>query len=696
MRTPLPIDSVLPAICRSLAQVTALVLQAPPGAGKTTGVPLALLGEAWLAGGKVVMLEPRRLAARAAATRMAALLGEAVGQTVGYRIRLDSKIGPATRIEVVTEGILTRMMQDDPGLAGVAVVIFDEFHERSLNADLGLALCLEAQAGLRPDLRLVVMSATLEGGPVARLMGNAPIITSDGRAFPVSTRHLARPEPRRLAEAVTEAVAEALAECPDGDLLVFLPGQAEIRRVEGLVAQHPLCRDVVVAPLYGDLGQEAQDRALKPLADGRRKVVLATSIAETSLTIEGVRVVVDAGLMRVPRFDPGTGMTRLVTLPVSRACADQRRGRAGRLGPGTCWRLWSEAEDRALQAYSAPEILEADLAPLALDLAQWGARPEDLAWLDPPPAAALAGARELLTELGALDPAGRLTAHGRAMHRLSMHPRLAHMALRARDLRLSGLACELAALLSERDVLRAERGCHDADIRLRVECLRTGTGFDARHGLTIDRGALARIRQSAKDWRRRLGLKPGCEDGSPSQSGVLLAFAYPDRIGRRRGGNGRYALAQGGGAAFADAQPLSAEDWLVAAELDGDRREARIYLAAPVTRSDIEDHFAADIASHEVVEWNDRDEAVQAAASAGCGGWCWMTNHCRAPIRPGWRRPWPWECGPWGWNACPGPTICVSCAAASRLSPAWMVPAAGPICPSRPCWPSWKTGWRRL
>ena len=344
LATGLPIDAALPAIRRALASSGRLVLQAPPGAGKTTGVPLALLDEDWLAGRRLVMLEPRRLAARAAASRMAALLGEPVGKTIGYRIRLDSKVSDATRIEVVTEGILTRRLQDDPELAGVAAVIFDEFHERSLDGDLGLALCLDACAGLREDLRLVVMSATLDGGPVADLMGGAPVVTSEGRAYPVDTRFLARPEPRRLPEAVAEAVDRALAEGPGGDILVFLPGQAEIRRVEALLAGG----GAEVVPLFGDLPQEAQDRALRPLADGRRKVVLATSIAETSLTIEGVRIVVDAGLMRLPRFDPGTGMTRLVTLPVSRASADQRRGRAGRLGPGLCWRLWSEAEDRAL------------------------------------------------------------------------------------------------------------------------------------------------------------------------------------------------------------------------------------------------------------------------------------------------------------------------------------------------------------
>ncbi|MDA8229858.1 MAG: ATP-dependent helicase HrpB [Magnetospirillum sp.] len=604
----LPIAAMLPRIRRVLAAGNGMVLQAPPGAGKSTGVPPALLDQDWLGGRKVVMLEPRRLAARSAAARIAEMLGEPVGRTVGYRIRFEAKVGPDTRIEVVTEGVLTRMLQDDPELAGVGAVIFDEFHERSLNADFGLALCLEVRAALRPDLRLVVMSATIDGAPVSRLMGDCPVVTSEGRAFPVETRFLGRADSQRFPDAVAAAVVRALDDEAEGDVLVFLPGAGEIRRVEGLLADSPALGDAVVAPLYGDLSQEAQDRALRPLRDGRRKIVLATGIAETSLTIEGVRVVVDGGLMRLPRFDPGSGMTRLVTLPVSRASADQRRGRAGRLGPGVCYRLWSEAEDRALAPFTAPEIVEADLAPLALDLAQWGNG--DLAWLDPPPAASLAGARELLSELGAVDPQGRITAHGRAMNRLSFHPRLAHMILKARDLGLGGLACDLAALLSERDVLKAERGCRDADIRLRIDALRTGQGFAPHHGLAIDRGALVRVRQAAGDGRRRLGLTAGEEGGGSADSGLVLAFAYPDRIARRRGGERRYALAGGGGAFFADPEPLSAEDWLVAAELDGDRREARIFLAAPLAKAEIERHFAEDIATVEAVEWNARDEAV--------------------------------------------------------------------------------------
>ncbi len=609
--TQLPIAALLPDIRAALETAPGLVLQAPPGAGKTTGVPLALLDAPWLAGQRMIMLEPRRLAARAAAARMAETLGEAVGQTVGYRIRFESKVSAATRIEVVTEGILTRMLQDDPSLPGVGLVIFDEFHERSLNADLGLALCLESQGALRDDLKILVMSATLDGGPVAALMGGVPLLTSEGRAFPVTTRFLARPEPRRFADGVAAAVVQALRD-EDGDVLVFLPGAGEIRRVEALLAEHPATRGVTIAPLYGDLPAEAQDRAIRRGGDGR-KVVLATAIAETSLTIDGVRVVVDGGQMRVPRFDPSSGMTRLVTLPVSRASADQRRGRAGRTAPGVCYRLWSEAEDRALQLFTAPEVTEADLAPLALDLAQWGiADANALAWLDAPPAAALAQARDLLAELGAVDAGGRITGHGRAMNRLAMHPRLAHMILRARDLGLGGLACDLAAILGERDVIKAERGFRDSDVRLRLDALR-GQSEQVR-GLAVDRGALARARQAAKEWRRRVGLKPGQEDGEGLDAGIVLAFAYPDRIARRRpGGEPRYALSGGRGALFADAEPLSAEEWLVAAELDGDRREARIFLAAALTKAEIEEHFAESIRSIEAVAWDRRDEVVRAS-----------------------------------------------------------------------------------
>lgn len=466
----LPIDRILPELRRWLAEGGHAVVTAEPGAGKTTRVPLALLDAPWLQGRRILMLEPRRLAARSAAHYMARLLGESVGQTVGYRIRLDTRVGPDTRVEVVTEGILTRLLQRDPALTGYGVVLFDEFHERSLHADLGLALCLDTCALLRPDLRLVVMSATLDCAAVAALLGKAPILACEGREFPVETRYLERPSATPLAQTVAETVKRLLAQEP-GSLLVFLPGAGEIRQVERRLRQAGLGPDVLLATLYGDLPQEAQDQAIAPPPVGRRKVVLATSLAETSLTIEGIRIVVDGGLMRVPRLDPRTGLSRLDTITVTRDAADQRRGRAGRLEPGLCLRLWTSAADRTLLPRRPPEILEADLCPLALELAQWGvADPRTLAWLDPPPAGAFASARELLRRLGALDEQGRIATHGRTMADLAMHPRLAHMVLKAIPLGLGGLACDVAALLTERDVLQAGPGGRTADLRARLMC----------------------------------------------------------------------------------------------------------------------------------------------------------------------------------------------------------------------------------
>ncbi|OHC83165.1 MAG: ATP-dependent helicase HrpB, partial [Rhodospirillales bacterium RIFCSPLOWO2_12_FULL_67_15] len=527
--TELPIEAALPAIRAALAGGNGLVVQAPPGAGKTTRIPLALLDEGWLAGRRIVMLEPRRLAARMAAGRMAATLGEGVGETVGYRIRFDSRVGPRTRVEVVTEGVLTRMLRDDPSLRPYGLIIFDEFHERSLHADLGLALALESRAVLRSDLRLLVMSATVEGGPVAKLMGGAPVVTAEGRAHAVETRWLGKPA-GRFEEAVARAVAKVLA-AEAGDVLVFLPGAAEIRRLQALLREEPACAGVHLAPLLGEIAQAEQDRALRPSPPGERKVVLATSIAETSLTIEGVRVVIDGGLMRRPRFDPASGMGRLVTLPVSRAAADQRRGRAGRLGPGVCYRLWAEVEERGLVPFTAPEILEADLAPLALDLAAWGtADPASLSWLDPPPEAAWHEARELLFRLGALENDGRLSDHGRAMAALPLHPRLAHMIVHAQGLNCGGLACDLAALLGERDILRAKGSARNADARIRVAALR---GDEPPSGFEADRGVRQRARAAAQEWRRRLKVRQ--DDGDVTDdTGVLIALAYPDRIARRR------------------------------------------------------------------------------------------------------------------------------------------------------------------
>jgi ATP-dependent helicase HrpB len=607
---PLPILEALPALAAALAARTAAVLEAPPGAGKSTVVPLALLDAAWLGGRKIVMLEPRRLAARAVATRMAATLGEPVGARVGYRMRLDTRVSRATRIEVVTEGILARLLESDPALEDTGLVIFDEFHERSLAADLGLALVRDVQQNLRADLRVLVMSATLDGAAVARLLGEAPRITSAGRLFPVAVRH-ARRAPEHVEREVAATVRRALAEEP-GDALVFLPGAAEIRRVAQNLEGGELPPGTVVLPLYGELAPQAQDRALAPAAAGRRKVVLATSIAETSLTIDGVRIVVDSGLARRARFDPGSGMSRLETLPVSQASAEQRRGRAGRLAPGVCYRVYTEAAGRALPPATTPEVLEADLAPLALDLAAWGTAAGALGWLDPPPAAHLAQARELLTALGALDAAGRILPAGQRMARLGLHPRLAHMLLAAGGGAARVLACRLAALLGERDLARLRPGERDADLTKRLELLRGGTVA----GLEADRGALSRARRLAELFERDLAAARGgaAADGpaAAADPGLLLACAYPDRIGRRRGDSARYLLANGRGAAFAGPDALARQEFIVVADLDAGEREARIHLAAPVSLALLLEHFAATIVVVDRVEWDRREQAVVA------------------------------------------------------------------------------------
>jgi ATP-dependent helicase HrpB len=622
---PLPIDDALPALRAALRNARAAVLQAPPGAGKTTRVPLALLDEPWLAGRKIVMLEPRRLAARAAASFMARTLGERAGETVGYRVRLDTRVSARTRIEVVTEGVLARLLQADPALEDVGLVIFDEYHERSLQADLGLALTLQTQEVLRDDLRVLVMSATLDGAAVARLLGGAPVVTSEGRAFPVETHWRAPRAQERIEAAVARAVREALG-ATDGDVLAFLPGQGEIHRAAALLHEGALPSGVRVHPLFGNLPPEAQDAAIAPSAPGARKVVLATSIAETSLTIEGVRVVVDSGLARVPRFSPRSGMTRLETVRVSRASADQRRGRAGRVAPGVCYRLWSEADDAHLLPHAPPEIAEADLAPLALELAEAGVGdPQSLRWLDAPPAAAYAQARELLAELGALDAEGRITAHGRRMADVGTHPRLAHLLLRGAELGHAAIACDLAALLGERDVLRMDDGARDADLRLRLELLRDrgaleGSGYARGH--LIDRDALRRVREQAREWRRQLGLRGDAHAhaGDVDAAGLLLALAYPDRIGQRRpGGGGRFLLRNGRGAAFGDPQPLSESPWLVAAELDGRQRESRIWLAAPVTRDEIEAQLGDQVVRETAVEWDAAAGMVRATARTRLG-----------------------------------------------------------------------------
>lgn len=621
--TDLPIDEILPELCASLEHTPNAVVLAAPGAGKTTRIPLTLLDAPWRAGGRILILEPRRLAARAAARRMAQTLGEPVGKTVGYRIQLDNKTGPDTVIEVVTEGILTRRLQSDPSLEGVAAVIFDEFHERNLQADLGLALCLDCQAGLREDLRILVMSATLEGAPIAELMGGAPVIASAGRAFPVETRYLGKPPVDRfrdtLCPAVSSAVEQALRE-ETGSILVFLPGEGEIRRVEKLLGGASLPADVEVLPLYGALPQAQQDRAVSPPSAGRRKVVLATAIAETSLTIEGIRVVVDGGQSRMPRFDPQGGMTRLFTEPVSLAGATQRQGRAGRTEPGICYRLWDKAGEGAFRQYAQPEILEADLAPLALDLANWGIQDASaLHWLTPPPNAPLDQGRDLLKLLRALDDQDRITAHGREMARLPMHPRLAHMVIEGAKSGWAETACTVAALLTDRDIAQREaRGAVAADLTLRVSAMK-----GAHTSLPINRNALNRAKALAKQWRGRVSRTGGAAEtrardhaldlSADEQVGALVALAYPDRIAERRpGGDARYRLSNGKGAVLPAEDGLRDVPYLAIATVSGDARDARIRLAAPISAATVEHLFAREIEEGETAIWDSQSRAVVA------------------------------------------------------------------------------------
>lgn len=589
----LPIDSLLPEICATLAAHGQCVLQAPPGAGKTTRVPLALLDQVQ---GRIVMLEPRRLAARAAAERMADTLGETVGQSVGYRIRGEAKVSRATRIEVVTEGILTRMLQTDPSLEGVGAVIFDEFHERSLNADLGLALVLEVRAALRPELQLIVMSATLDAAPVAALMGDAPMLTAEGRAFPVETRWLERPVPKgmRLPQAVAGQVLTALAET-EGGVLVFLPGEGEIRQTAAALTGR-LSPDVRLHTLFGAMPFADQRAAIAPAPSGR-KLVLATAIAETSLTITDIRVVVDAGRARRARHDPASGMARLVTEPVSRAEAEQRRGRAGRVIDGVCYRMWTRGQEGALPAFAPPEIETADLSALALELAVWGAGTgETLSFLTPPPAGPMSEARALLHDLGALDGAGRITAQGRAMAALPLHPRLAHMLLIA-----GKAAAPLAALLEARDPLVGA----PADLTLRLAALKDPRNYGASHPWPVRREVLDRVRTEAARLAR---LAPPDAGMDPAE---MAALAYPDRIGLRRVGDApRYLLSGGKGAVLDSADPLAQSRLLVATDLDGDPREARIRQAVPMAESALRALFASQIVWRDVCEWSRRDRRV--------------------------------------------------------------------------------------
>lgn len=589
----LPIDAILPDLLSTLEQNTNAVLVAEPGAGKTTRVPLALLDAPWREDGKVIVLEPRRLAARAAARRMAHTLGERVGETVGYRVRMDSKVSARTRIEVVTEGVFTRMILDDPELSGVAAVLFDEYHERSMDGDLGLALALDVQGALREDLRIVPMSATLDAAEVSKLLDDAPILKSEGRQYPVETRYIGRDPRRRLEDQVANAVRVALAE-DSGSVLLFLPGQGEIKRTQSLL-EGRVAADVDLAPLYGALDSKAQDLAVRPATSGRRKVVLTTAIAQTSLTIEGVRIVIDSGLSRVPRYDPQTGLTRLETVKVSRATAEQRRGRAGRVEPGICYRLWEEAQTKALPAAEKPEILESDLSGLVLDVANWGvADPAQLKFMTPPPAAAWSEAKELLEELDALDADGSLTKAGGELAGLPLHPRLGHMLMQAAHEGQAELASLIAVIIGEHGL-----GGRSTDLRDRLRRLMQDQS---------PRGKEARAQ--AKRWVKLIGVRssqrPNFED-----AGDILSLAYPDRIAQQRGARGSFRLANGRGAQLDESEALYAEKFLSIAEVTGTAARARILLAAPLSFTELEARFASHIREKEQVQLM-QDGAIKA------------------------------------------------------------------------------------
>jgi ATP-dependent helicase HrpB len=631
--TSLPIDEALSRLTSALTSGNASVLVAPPGAGKTTRVPLVLLDEPWAADKKILLLEPRRLTARAAASRMVSTLKEHVGDTVGLRVRFGSKISKRTRIEVVTEGVFTRLVLDDPSLDGVAAVLFDEFHERSLDADLGLALARDAQQGLREDLKILVMSATLDGARVAALLGEAPVVESQGRSYPVETRYLGRDPRAPIERQVADAVLRGL-RAERGSLLVFLPGAAEIRRTEMQLKERIDGTDVDVVALFGALDAREQDRAISPAPAGRRKVVLATSIAETSLTIEGVRVVVDSGLSRVPRYEPDVGLTRLETVRVSRAAADQRRGRAGRTEPGICYRLWDEPQTSSLEPYTRPEILSADLSSFMLDLAQWGATDAGkLAFLDPPPQAALIEAKALLGELGAIDAAGRITEEGRRLRALPLPPRLARMVVDASAEGAGELAATIAALLTERGL-----GGGDVDLRHRLDQFhrdRSRRADDARAmakrwaslsypaaewGMQVGEAGQCGVNSEATPIRRAARTNLSFAGGGIESAGSLLALAYPGRVAKNRGGeNGGFLLANGRGGSIDATSALAGEPFLAVAELSGTAAASRIVLAAPITLAEIEARFATQIEDREAVSFDVASASLRARRTRRLG-----------------------------------------------------------------------------
>lgn len=610
--TELPIHQVLPQLKMALSTGTAAVLIAEPGAGKTTQVPLAFMNEPWLKGQRIIMLEPRRIAARSAASYMASSLGESVGETIGYRVRMDSRIGKDTLIEVVTEGVMTRMLQDDPELSGIGMIIFDEFHERSLQADTGLAFALESQGALREDLRLLIMSATLEAESVAELLGSAPVIVSEGRAFPVSTHYLRSSGLDEIHRGTAMVIHRALAE-QQGDVLVFLPGAREIRRTADELVRTGLGHDVVIRELYSALPAEKQDAAIQLDAAGRRKIVLSTSIAESSITIEGIKTVVDSGYMRTEIFSPRTGLPQLITRRLSKASADQRRGRAGRVSAGVCYRMWSEEEHRHLQEHTTPAICESDLAPLALELAAWGTRdPKQLAWLDAPPQIAYTQGQTLLKELSALDDSDSITGHGHDMARLGLHPRLAHMLLRAQEMDEASLAIRIAVLLQERDIMRRNEAIQDQDLRSRVErILSYEQGSQSYHSQDrSEEAVIQRMRQEIKKLHAQLDIAYSTR-GDLDLCGLLLSFAYPDRMAKNRGGSG-FLMRSGRGVKFPAMQPLSRARYVVVAAVDDQGADGNIQLAAELDERFLDKYYRNEMESHKEVIWDAVSGSIRA------------------------------------------------------------------------------------
>ncbi len=607
----LPIDDKIPQLQQALSHHCCCLLQAEPGAGKTTRVPLALLQQPWLQNQKIILLEPRRIAARSAASYMAQQLKQKPGDTVGYRLRLDSKIGPNTRIEVVTEGILTRMLQDDPALEGVGCIIFDEFHERSLQADLGLALTLQCQQLFREDLRILIMSATLEQQALLPLLGpDLAVVQCPGRSFEVKTHYLGGDLFRFNADKMSQALITAIDQ-HTGSLLAFFPGAGEIRRVQQALARQTLPDNLDIIPLYGALGPEQQDRAMALPPPGQRKLVLATDIAESSLTIDGVNVVIDCGLTRKPRFDPNSGMSKLITHRISLASATQRQGRAGRQQLGHCYRLWHQSQEIGFEGYGAAEILHADLAPIALELAQWGSDETELNWINTPPAAHLQQARTLLQQLGALDADNVITKMGQAMVKLGSHPRLSHMMLKAKKLGQGALACDLAALLGEKDLL-ANSGPRPADVRLRLE------QFYSLRGSRKASALIHRIQQTSQRWQRQLKISDSSTDSD--QAGLLLCFAFPDRIAQRRGPSSQhYRLRNGRGATFFDRDALASHEYLAIADLDGKQADARIYQAAPIDLKLLQKNFPDQIKDRTEISWDDNSGSVRARQKSYLG-----------------------------------------------------------------------------